>query len=379
MAHGIWQVFASRTPLCPAEALHLMVARLCARMCTLSHTIAAARQDNAAGGGGGTGNGGGAIEGDAGGSDVSLASCKAGGESGDGKGQKTEDERQAALKADEDQLKHLRHSLLQIISGMCPHFDGMYTTPLAPHLAALLLPLLQTLEDRDQDLSRQAKRVSELSANTPMLPDKVLHQWLGSVYMLGESKSWHVRSAVLLFLQIIAFRHQFLMSNDDELARIRELMLSLLQDSQVEVRETASAAVAVLVRICGEHLAQRLSADFKAWARQAIPKGSALSAARQTPLFVSESRNSQRQRAAVARAGLALSSSSVGGGGGGLGDADAGGGGASRGLGDEGAAEGSAGCGKAAAEDEGETGDADADAGALKRAVQRRSLAAVQD
>jgi hypothetical protein len=40
----------------------------------------------------------------------------------------------------------------------------------------------------------------------------------------------------------------------------------------VEVRETASAAVAVLVRICGEHLALTLASDFKMWARHEIPK-----------------------------------------------------------------------------------------------------------
>jgi hypothetical protein len=39
----------------------------------------------------------------------------------------------------------------------------------------------------------------------------------------------------------------------------------------VEVRETASAAVAVLVRICGEHLALKLASDFKEWAKHEIP------------------------------------------------------------------------------------------------------------
>ena len=39
----------------------------------------------------------------------------------------------------------------------------------------------------------------------------------------------------------------------------------------MEVRETASAAVAVLVRICGEHLALKLASDFKEWAQHEIP------------------------------------------------------------------------------------------------------------
>ena len=78
---------------------------------------------------------------------------------GDEKGnEKKKSEEENALKAEEEELKHLRHSLIQIVSGMCPNFDGMYTCPLSPHLPALLLPLLQALEDRDVDLSRQAKR-----------------------------------------------------------------------------------------------------------------------------------------------------------------------------------------------------------------------------
>jgi hypothetical protein len=130
----------------------------------------------------------------------------------------------SALKALKDELKHLRHSLVRMVSGLCPNFDGMYTCPMGAHLPALIVPLLQTLQDRDVDLCNQAKRGAEMAANTPMLPRNVLSQVLDSVYALGQSKSWHVRSAVLLFLQIIAFRHQFLMSNDRDLASIRNLV-----------------------------------------------------------------------------------------------------------------------------------------------------------
>ena len=338
-------------------------------MSTLSHQVSLAKKAKTTAGAGSAEQGDGASVGKGGEGEGKAGAAAAteqeqgsqGGAAGGGQGMGREnrEEEKSVAKAEEDELKHLRHSLIQIISGMCPNFDGMYTTPLSPHLPALLLPLLQSLEDKDQDLSRQARRCAELSANTPMLPGNVLPQVLGSVYLLGESKSWHVRSAVLLFLQIIAFRHQFLMSSDDELARIRELMLSLLQDSQVEVRETASAAVAVLVRICGEHLALKLTADFKEWARQDIPRCAAKGVS-QSPLFVAESSDSQRKRAAATRSQL---------------EGRAAGGG--EGTDDAGAPMGDAAVGNGAAGEEVSRAkeDKDSSASALKAAIQRRSLA----
>ena len=226
------------------QVLHHMISRMVCRMTTLMHKIAVAKQHKTENSSDGTAE----AQGESAGKDGARVS---GGGMGEGKtlvgaskldlrdgvgGKKKAGEEQNPLKAEEAELKNLRHSLIQIVSGVCPNFEGMYTCPLSPHLPALILPLLQALEDRDQDLCKQAKRCAELSANTPMLSASVLPQVLGSVYLLGEFKSWHVRSAVLLFLQIIAFRHQFLMGNDEELVHIRDLMLSLLQVSRFGVR-----------------------------------------------------------------------------------------------------------------------------------------------
>ena len=73
------------------------------------------------------------------------------------------------------------YSLLRICTDLCvyTHLCCILTSAnlyLAPHLPALLLPLLQSLEDRDEDMSRLAKRCAELCANTPMLPGNVLPQ-----------------------------------------------------------------------------------------------------------------------------------------------------------------------------------------------------------
>jgi len=174
-----------------------------------------------------------------------------------------------ALKEKEKELKNMRHSLISILSACCPNFEGIYTSPLSSHLPALLPPLLQAMEDSDQDL--YAKGCAELSASTPLLTDTVLPKVLAAVHAVAESSSWHVRATVLPFLQIILFRHQFAIRPED-MQRVRDLMLALLRDPQVEVRETAQHAISVLVRIQGEALALQLRDEFAEWAAAPIPK-----------------------------------------------------------------------------------------------------------
>jgi hypothetical protein len=106
-----------------------------------------------------------------------------------------------------DQLRHLRHTLITCICSMCPDFDGMYRCPVEAYLPVLLPPLLAALEDRDPDISRQARGCAELTANTPLLA-QVLPGVLDSVRSVSKSKSWQVRSSVLPFLQVMVFRHQ---------------------------------------------------------------------------------------------------------------------------------------------------------------------------
>jgi len=170
----------------------------------------------------------------------------------------------------EVRVKNLRHSLVCVVTTVCPSFDAMYPCPLAAHLPCLLPSLFHALEDQDPDLTRHAKGCAELAANTPMLGWNVLPQVLRSVHQAATSSSWHVRATVLPFLQILVFRHQFVI-RDSDMAAVQETMIHLLSDSQVEVREVASDAVAVLVRIGGEALVLGLRSKFAQWAKTPLP------------------------------------------------------------------------------------------------------------
>mmetsp|Transcript_88467 Transcript_88467/g.235316 ORF Transcript_88467/g.235316 Transcript_88467/m.235316 type:complete len:243 (+) Transcript_88467:328-1056(+) len=104
-----------------------------------------------------------------------------------------------------------------------------------------------------------------MAANAPQLATHVLPDLLASVRAVARSESWQVRAAVLPFLQICVFRHQFVIAEED-MAAVQRLVVELLGDTQVEVREMASAAVSVLVRISGSPLALDLRDLFLNWA-----------------------------------------------------------------------------------------------------------------
>uniref|UniRef100_A0A7S4KNJ3 Proteasome activator complex subunit 4 C-terminal domain-containing protein n=1 Tax=Guillardia theta TaxID=55529 RepID=A0A7S4KNJ3_GUITH len=185
----------------------------------------------------------------------------------DGKNCSDEAEEQA-MKDSRVQLRHLRHTLITWTCSVCPEYEAMYRCPVESFLPILLPPLLQALDDKDPELLRQAKGCAELTANTPIV-DEVLPHVLLAVRSVSKSQSWQVRSSVLPFLQIIIFRHQCSIRKED-MKMVQDLMVSLLQDSQVEVREMASVAVSVLVRITGEELAMDLKTLFVQWSQHDI-------------------------------------------------------------------------------------------------------------
>jgi hypothetical protein len=102
------------------------------------------------------------------------AGGEGGGGGGEGGGGVDDAEKEKASKAamtNRDTLRHLRHTLITMICSVCPEFDAMYRCPLESYLPVLLPPLLAALEDRDPDISRQARGCAELTANTPLLTE----------------------------------------------------------------------------------------------------------------------------------------------------------------------------------------------------------------
>ena len=189
--------------------------------------------------------------------------CKVAKERAAGEGDEEEEKR------DRDELKHLRHTLIAWVCKVCPDYDGTYVSPCAPVLPVLLPLLLEAIEDSDQDIARQARACVELVANTPNLT-RVLPAILVALRGVAASHSYQVRSSVLPFLQVLVFRHQCT-AGAREMEAVQALVVELLRDPHVQVRDAAGAAMSVLVRMRGDELAGALQPTFLGWCSEVLP------------------------------------------------------------------------------------------------------------
>jgi proteasome activator subunit 4 len=91
---------------------------------------------------------------------------------------------------------------------------------------------------------------------------------------LRVGKSWKARQACLQFLQLFAFLNAFLFSNgeDNEEDGLYALLLELLQDEHIEVRESASRALGVFLRVAPEERQRKFLGSFGDWSATRLPK-----------------------------------------------------------------------------------------------------------
>lgn len=132
----------------------------------------------------------------------------------------------------------LHMSIASIKSGDAVH--------LAPTVVGLLPALLAVQETHDADLSFLAKLalayVKDLELTESTVPSVVT-----ALVAAARADNWHTRAASLSFLQSFAFRNAYIVGSF-ELVNIRGMVLSLLSDPQIEVRELACTTLAGLIK-----------------------------------------------------------------------------------------------------------------------------------
>lgn len=108
---------------------------------------------------------------------------------------------------------------------------------LAPTIVPLLHPIMAVQEVSDQDFALLAKQALAYLKYLP-LPGSSLPGTAREIVAACGAANWHTRAAALVFLQAFAYRHSFLLEGEDA-HRLREAVLQLLADSQLEVRGAA--------------------------------------------------------------------------------------------------------------------------------------------
>ena len=89
----------------------------------------------------------------------------------------------------------------------------------------------------------------------------------------ARSSSWHARYTVLTYLQTMVFYNLFIfLSNEDAVKDIRWLVISLLEDEQLEVREMAATTLSGLLQCNFLTMDSPMQIHFEQLCKTKLPK-----------------------------------------------------------------------------------------------------------
>lgn len=112
-----------------------------------------------------------------------------------------------------------------------------------------IYPIMSQLEnnENDEELSKACSRSVAVLAQAITLP-KHVPAVLESVKIVAESSSWSARASCLDFLQVLVFSNMsILLSNEEWIRAIQNMVLKLLEDDRLEVREKAAQVLSGLL------------------------------------------------------------------------------------------------------------------------------------
>lgn len=115
-----------------------------------------------------------------------------------------------------------------------------------PFLGQLLPSLFVSLDDSDTARVSQCRLALSLVAQGHY-SDAELLQIIPKVEEAANSPRWRIRGGVLPFTQVLAFCSQFTAA-PRYITRMREIILKLISDKQIEVRTAAGATIVPLIR-----------------------------------------------------------------------------------------------------------------------------------
>eukprot|EP00899_Mesostigma_viride_P022655 jgi/Mesvir1/3574/Mv12037-RA.1 len=176
------------------------------------------------------------------------------------------------------QVAWLESALLLLIDVVKKGYGGH----LAGELVAAMLPhVLGVQETFDADLSVVAKHALVYLKYQP-LPSAVLPSVVAALEAASalpdtvrevgadaRGDNWPARAASLNFLQSFSYRHVYQLDVAGLLPRVRSVVLALLRDPQLEVRELASATLSGFFKSAGDAFRTQAREDFTAQAAAA--------------------------------------------------------------------------------------------------------------
>uniref|UniRef100_A0A8D0D6T8 Uncharacterized protein n=1 Tax=Sander lucioperca TaxID=283035 RepID=A0A8D0D6T8_SANLU len=150
-----------------------------------------------------------------------------------------------------------------------------FTTPVQQQLQ--LLPLLFKIApveiDESYDEMKQDARMCLSLMSQGLLYPEHIPLVLAALEEMAGSRSWHARFSVLTYLQIMVFYNLFtLLSVPAEVLRIRKLVMQLLLDEQLEVRDMAGTTLSGLLQCQFFPLDPSLQTQLQTLSQTYLPK-----------------------------------------------------------------------------------------------------------
>ncbi|KAM9831639.1 proteasome activator complex subunit 4B-like [Neosynchiropus ocellatus] len=150
-----------------------------------------------------------------------------------------------------------------------------FTTPVQQQLQ--LLPLLfkiapVEIDESYDEMKQDARTCLSLMSQGLLYPEHI-PLVLATLEEMAGSRSWHARYSVLAYLQITVFYNLFtLLSCPAEVLRIRKLVLLLLLDEQLEVRDMAGTTLSGLLQCQFFPLDCALQTQLQTLSQTRLPK-----------------------------------------------------------------------------------------------------------
>ncbi|XP_037134484.1 proteasome activator complex subunit 4B-like isoform X1 [Syngnathus acus] len=150
-----------------------------------------------------------------------------------------------------------------------------FTTPVQQHLQ--LLPLLFKIApveiDESYDEMKQDARTCLSLMSQGLLYPQHIPLVLAALEEMAGSRSWHARYSVLTYLQISVFSNLFtLLSVPAEVQRVRKMVMRLLLDEQLEVRDMAGTTLSGLLQCHFFPLDHNLQTQLQTLSHTRLPK-----------------------------------------------------------------------------------------------------------
>ncbi|XP_077865747.1 proteasome activator complex subunit 4-like [Saccoglossus kowalevskii] len=137
-----------------------------------------------------------------------------------------------------------------------------------------LLPVFVPMESCEtDDESRQEGQVTLACMAQALLQPDVVPAALQAIKQIASSSSWHSRVSILNYTQVMVFYNMFIMtSNKDFTTEIQNIVVQLLTDDQLEVREMAGTTLSGFLHCGFMKMNDDLQSHFEGLCKTKLPR-----------------------------------------------------------------------------------------------------------